>query len=257
MPKAKKALCDNFTDFSHKLSTSRYAIVFSGAGISTPSGIADFRTPRSGLWERFDPMLYSSLTAFRTNPNKFYEWLRPLLTSGANALPNPAHHVIAQLEKGGFLHGVITQNIDGLHKKAGTEIIAEIHGSMNEFLCMNCRKRIDAGSILVLLAGKKPIPTCPVCGSVLKPDIVLYEEMLPEKEWEKAVTMTRRSDLFIVSGSSLEVYPAASLPQMAKKNGACLVINTLLPTALDDMADMLFRCDVVNFWETTKRMLYG
>ncbi len=202
-------------------------------------------------------MEYASLTAFRKNPNKFYEWLWPLLVTSANALPNPAHIVIAELEQDEILHGVITQNIDGLHKKAGTKNIAEIHGFMGDFLCLKCQTTIETRSIFNSLVKNEPIPTCPVCGSVLKPDIVLYEELLPEKVWEKAVTMSQRSDLFIISGSSLEVYPAASLPQMAKKNGACLVINTLLPTPLDDMADMLFRCDVVYFWETVKRMLYG
>ncbi len=246
-----------FEELSDRFKTSQYTVVFSGAGISTPSGIADFRTPKIGLWERFNPMEFASFSIFRNEPEKFYSWLWPLIRAAGNARPNLAHEVIARLEKDRKISGVITQNIDGLHKKAGSENLAEVHGNLDRFICLRCRKEFSNTLVKDIIADKDVVPHCTDCGAILKPDIVLFEETLPEGAWEKAVTMAERSDLFIVTGSSLEVNPAAILPQSAKKQGACIIINTLLPTAMDAEADLVFRCDVVEFWDGVQRIFYG
>jgi NAD-dependent deacetylase len=202
-------------------------------------------------------MEFASLSAFRKHPKKFFRWIQPLLSAALKARPNPAHEAIAQLERDSYLWGVITQNIDGLHKRAGTRNVAEIHGDLSTFSCQACHARVASGKLVQEFNRKEEVPSCASCGGYLKPDIVLFEEPLPEAEWMKAVTMAQRSDLFIVTGSSLEVYPAASLPQVAKENNAKLVINTLLPTGLDAYADLVLRFDVVDIWVGLKRKIYG
>ncbi len=233
------------------LRSARHAVAFTGAGISTPSGIPDFRSQNTGLWERFDPLEVASIEVFRSRPEKFYGWIRPLLQGIWAAQPNPAHIALAQLEAAGKIQAVITQNIDDLHQRAGTRNIYEVHGSLRSMTCSRCGMTYPSDQFQAQLKGEEGdhrdgMPHCPNCGRILKPDITLYGEMLPFDIWSEAEEHCRRADLMIVAGSSLEVWPAASLPQLAVENGARLIINNLSPTYLDPQADVLLPLDVAS-----------
>ena len=219
-------------------------MVFTGAGISTPSGIPDFRSANGGLWTKSDPMEVASYSAFRYHPEKFYNWLKPLAEHIWNASPNAAHESLAHLEQAGYLKAVITQNIDGLHQKAGSQQVIEIHGSMNHLRCMICQSRYSAEVYYQQFISAGEFPRCANCGSLLKPEITLFEEMLPYDAWSSAVDHSENADLFIVIGSSLEVSPASSLPLTALQSGAKLIINTLSSTYLDQRADLVIPYDV-------------
>jgi NAD-dependent protein deacetylase/lipoamidase len=240
------------------LRSARHAVVFTGAGISTPSGIPDFRSKVTGLWERDDPMEVASLWIFQSHPEKFYNWLRPLLESIWKAQPNPAHTALAQMEAAGLIKAVITQNIDNLHQQAGSRHIYELHGSLRTVSCSACREtypseqfrgKVENGedveeSTRKELPGDDGLPHCPHCRRVLKPDIVLFGEMLPFETWQAAENHCKQADVILVAGSSLEVWPAASLPELAAENGAHLIVNNLTPTYLDQSADVLLPWNV-------------
>lgn len=223
---------------------ARHAVAFTGAGFSTPSGIPDFRSQSTGLWTRFDPMQVASLSAFRQRPEAFFNWLRPLVSAISAAQPNPAHHALAELEKRGLLRAVITQNIDGLHQKAGSQTVIEVHGSLNQWDCPSCRAAFTADESLGDFPSDGPPPRCPRCDGPLKPGIVLYEEMLPEKAWQAAESACRRADLLLIAGTSLEVAPASYLPSYALENRARLILVNLSPTPLDPQADVCLSMDV-------------
>lgn len=233
-----------FRQAASLIRSASYAVVFTGAGVSTPSGIPDFRSARSGLWNQYDPMQSASLSTFRQQPEKFYEWFSPLATRILAAVPNPAHLAIAQLQQMRLVKVVITQNIDGLHQAAGSNDVIELHGSVASFSCPHCHKKTDAQLIRDALLDGKYLPICGHCSSVLKPDVVLFEEMLPEKAWERAVIHCARADLVLIVGSSLEVMPAARLPAAAAENGAKLIICNHSPTFLDSQAKLLLPHDV-------------
>ncbi len=223
---------------------SHHAVVFTGAGISTPSGIPDFRSTGTGLWQKSDPMLVASLTAFKHHPDRFFRWLKPLLQASKQAVPNPAHLAISRLEKLGRIKSVITQNIDNLHQKAGSGCVIELHGSMEQFHCPSCQKPASdpSGVIDEIISGQ--IPYCTHCGTIMKPDITLYEEPLPTEAWRKAGDEVSRADLMIVVGSSLEVIPASSLPyDVYRKGGKLIIINYSL-TYMDRHADVVIHEDV-------------
>jgi NAD-dependent deacetylase len=222
---------------------ARHAVVITGAGISVPSGIPDFRSPESGLWAQNDPMEVASLTAFRHRPEVFFNWLRPLAQKSMNAKPNLAHLALAELEKAGHIRAVITQNIDGLHQQAGSQRVIEVHGSMRTFSCLRCKKSFPFDEISGSFLEDEQIPHCPSCQTVIKPDVILYEEGLEMKTWLEAVRLCERADLLMVIGSSLVVMPVGELPFYSLKNKARFIINTLSPTHLDDVADLLLRCD--------------
>ncbi len=226
------------------LSRSSRAVAFTGAGISTPSGIPDFRTRGSGLWSSTDPMQVASLTAFRHRPQDFYDWLRPLVAKMGSSLPNPAHTALARLEELHLLQGVITQNIDGLHQKAGSHTVIELHGSMLTLTCPSCSRSYDSAPFRQALVEHGEMPRCTVCSSILKPDIVLYEEMLPEKAWTLAENACTAADVILVAGTSLEVTPAAWLPRYGLENGAKLIIVNRDKTPLDAQAEVLLHQDV-------------
>ncbi|MCE1254700.1 MAG: NAD-dependent deacylase [Anaerolineae bacterium] len=223
---------------------ARYFVVFSGAGLSTPSGIPDFRSEDKGLWQKEDPMTVASLTAFRRRPETFFNWLRPLASDIWKAAPNPAHTGLADLEKQGKLRAVLTQNIDGLHQRAGTKNVSELHGSLERFTCPTCHQFYSGAVIRQTLLTHNEIPCCNICGSHLKPDITLFEENLPVQAWLEAEKHSRACDLMLVVGSSLTVYPAAELPFMALQNGAHLIVINYTPTALDRQADLVFHANV-------------
>jgi NAD-dependent deacetylase len=219
-------------------------IVLSGAGISTPSGIPDFRSPGSGLWSRYNPMEVASLSAFRYHPEKFLDWFHPLAKKILLALPNPAHRALAILEKAGYLHTIITQNFDGLHQRAGSKQVLEVHGTLESLSCIGCFQKYPAESFIPIYIHDGQPPHCSECGQILKPDVVLYEEQLPRDTWLKAQKACMDCSVILVVGSSLEVTPVATLPLMALDNHAKLIIINQSPTYLDPRAEVLIRGDV-------------
>ena len=222
---------------------SRHMVAFTGAGHSTASGIPDFRSPESGLWEKHNPMLVASIWAFRLNPRSFYDWIRPMLENLLTARPNAAHIALAQLEEMGYLKAVITQNIDNLQQRAGSRRVLELHGHMREATCIRCYKvvPVDAEMETLVLNGK--IPHCE-CGGVLKPNVILFGEQLPVRVLNQAMVEARRCDLMLVAGSSLEVEPAAQIPSLAVECGARAIIVNLTPTEFDSRADVVIHDDV-------------
>jgi NAD-dependent deacetylase len=223
---------------------ANYVAVLSGAGTSTPSGIPDFRSTGSGLWTRFDPLEYASLHAFRYSPEKFFEWMRPLARQIFYAVPNPAHSALALLENNGFIHIIITQNIDGLHKRAGSQHILEVHGSFQSLTCIGCYRNFPSDNYFRPYIETGLIPRCPDCNNILKPDIILIEEQMPFQTWQQAQTACDQCDLLIITGSSLEMMPVAGLPTRALQHGAHLIIINQSPTYIDVRADVLINADV-------------
>ena len=228
------------------LSHARCAVALTGAGISTPSGIPDFRSRQSGLWSQFDPFEVASLSAFRTHPDRVFTWVKPLLEKILNAKPNPAHIALARLEAVRYLSGIITQNIDDLHGLAGSRKVYEIHGNLRYATCTNCYTKFAARTLLEAFVERGDVPYCSACGSLLKPDIVLFGEQLPHKVIFEAEKLLAECDLVLVIGSSLEVSPAACMPVEALNRGAKLIIINNEPTYLDERAEVVFHADVVD-----------
>ena len=229
---------------AHLLKNAHAAVAFTGAGISTPSGIPDFRSPGSGLWEHYDPFEVASLSAFKYHPENFYDWIRPLVKTARAAQPNPAHLGLVALEKAGLIQAVITQNIDGLHQKAGSQKVIELHDSAQSAHCVSCGRQIGSDWLTEETLLQNDYPRCAVCGGVLKPDVVLFEEMLPAEAWNEAQRLCESADLIFVIGSSLEVAPANYLPESGLRRGANLIINTQSPTHLDRYADVVIQQDL-------------
>lgn len=223
---------------------SRRCVVLTGAGISAPSGIPDFRSPDSGLWNLVNPFEVASLLAFRYHPERFFTWMRPFAERIVEAAPNPAHIGLARLEQAGYIKTVITQNIDRLHQRAGSADVVEVHGSLATMRCIRCYNRFDAEIYASDYLASGDIPHCPDCGGVLKPEVVLFGEQLPSEAWLRAVTLSRNCDLMIVVGTSLEVLPVAGLPMRALDNGAHLIIINHSTTYLDVRADVVFHQDL-------------
>lgn len=228
------------------LKQSRHAVALTGAGISVPSGIPDFRSRDSGLWEKYDPMDVASFYAFKQNPEHFYDWLRPLLHRIQTAEPNAAHHALAQLETYGPLQAVITQNIDTLHAKAGSQVVHEVHGHMREATCLRCYTIYNTDAVLDDFVASGKTPLCPSCGGVLKPNVILFGELLPVSALNQSKRHARTCDLMLAVGSSLEVEPAGDLPLLARQSGARLIIITLSKTHLDSIADIVIHADVAD-----------
>jgi len=226
------------------LASSRRAVALTGAGISTPSGIPDFRSAEGGLWRHNDPMEVASLTAFRYQPERFFAWVRPLAQSILSAQPNAAHQALAALELAGHLQAVITQNIDDLHRRAGSLNVFELHGHLRQATCIDCFRRYPSSRLMADFAELGEIPKCRACGGTLKPEVVLFGEQLPYFVVQEAKELIARSDLILVIGSSLEVTPAAVFPVQALNAGARLIIINREPTYLDERADVVFRQDV-------------
>lgn len=226
------------------LRKARHTVILTGAGISTPSGIPDFRSEGTGLWSRDEPLEAASLTTFRTNPAQFFKWFRPLASQIFNAQPNPAHIAIAELEHHERLKAVITQNIDMLHHKAGSRHIIEMHGTLRTLSCTQCYRQVSYENHLPQFVEHGIIPRCPACDAILKPDVILFGEQLPQKAWFDAQREARQCDLMIVAGSSLEVLPVAGLPMQAIDRGAHLIIINNNPTYLNVRADVVLRENV-------------
>ncbi len=225
------------------LRRARHAVALSGAGISTPSGIPDFRSPGSGLWEHADPMEVASIQALRRNPAAFYRWIEPLIGVMNNAQPNAAHYAMADLETAAILKAIITQNIDGLHQRAGSRNVFEVHGHIRTMTCLDCFRNtlIQEALDMVDLAE---IPRCQVCGGVLKPDTILFGEQLPANVIIGAMEQIRQADLILVVGSSLMVMPVAKMPALVRSHGGEVIICNLQPTYADAFAAAVFHHDV-------------
>jgi NAD-dependent deacetylase len=223
---------------------SKHAVALTGAGISTPSGIPDFRSTGTGLWSRDEPLQVASLSTFRTNPGEFFAWFRPLASQIFTAQPNPAHIALAELEERGYVKSIITQNIDTLHQKAGSKTVIEMHGTMQTMTCSQCYHQVEAGAYLTPFVERGEIPHCPHCGQILKPDVILFGEQLPQSAWYTAQKEARQCDLMLVAGSSLEVLPVAGLPMQALDRGAHLVIINNTETYLNVRADSAIFEDV-------------
>ncbi len=211
-------------------------IVLTGAGVSTESGIPDFRSP-SGIWAQFDPQEYATIEAFRRDPVKVWDFYARRLAVLSEAQPNAAHHALAALERGGYVEAVVTQNIDRLHELAGSQNVIEVHGSIRTSSCLACGGRASLDEIVRMLEHA-PAPACPRCGSILKPDVVMFGELLPLDAMARATELAGRAGLLLVVGSSLNVYPVADLPLETLAAGGKLAIVNRGPTPLDDRADL-------------------
>ena len=223
---------------------SKHAVLLTGAGLSTPSGIPDFRSTGTGLWSRDEPLEVASLSTFRTTPTLFFKWFHPLASQIYYAQPNPAHLALATLEQAGHIQSTITQNVDMLHQKAGSKTVIEMHGTMQTLTCTQCYHREDAALYMRAFIEHGAIPRCPWCGQILKPDVILFGEQLPQAAWSRAQREARRCDLMLVVGSSLEVLPVAGLPMQALDRGAHLIIVNNAPTYINVRADAVFTEDV-------------
>jgi len=216
-------------------------VALTGAGISRPSGIPDFRSA-DGLWMRDDPMAVASLAGFRADPRRFYSWVQPLIDTIEVALPNPAHLALAQLEHERWLRAVITQNIDGLHQRAGSHEVYELHGHIRSATCLDCEHQALARPLIEQMRRGK-IPRC-VCGGLFKPDVVLFDELLPRGLFWLAQRAIEQCDVVLVAGTALEVAPVCELPLAALRRGARLIIVNQGETYLDDRADVVLHEDV-------------
>ena len=215
------------------LGCARTAIAFTGAGISVESGIPHFRG-EGGLWTKFDPYKVAHIDTFRRDPAQY--WTYSLNHRRTDAEPNPAHHALVELERRGQLLAVVTQNTDGLHQKAGSRRVVELHGSSHAVVCLDCEQRFPRADIDRLNREQCP-PTCPACGGqFLKPTVVLFGEALPVNALHEAQSLAMAADLILIVGSSLQVYPAAGIPRLALEHGGELAIVNAEPTPFDDRA---------------------
>jgi NAD-dependent deacetylase len=223
------------------LRDSTHAVVLTGAGVSVPSGIPDFRTPGSGIWENVDPMEVAHIDAWRRDPDRFWSFYRDRFTTLVDKQPNEAHLALAELERRGLVRGVITQNVDRLHRKAGSERVVEVHGSIDYSVCMECGGRVSLERVI----ESEGTPECRSCVTPLKPDVVLFGELLPERAMTEAQTLALEADLMVCVGSSLEVYPVAGLPAMTHGGGGRIALVTQGPTPYDAEAEVKLDGDVV------------
>ncbi|MBO8167554.1 MAG: NAD-dependent deacylase [Thermoanaerobacteraceae bacterium] len=218
------------------LEQSKRVFALTGAGISTESGIPDYRSPGTGLWEKVNPLKTASASALRNDPAEFYRTTIAQWREFSKAEPNAGHYALKELEENGYILGIITQNIDGLHLKAGSQSVLEVHGHLRTARCMQCENRVLFEEITRQLdAGTNP-PRCAKCSGVLRPDVVLFEDPMSE-DFLKASKVLSGCDLLLVIGTSLQVYPVATLPQLAKR----LIIINKMPTPYDNQAELIFR----------------
>jgi NAD-dependent deacetylase len=221
--------------------------VLTGAGISVPSGIPDFRTPGKGLWEKVDPMEVAHIDSWRRDPDRFWSFYGQRFASLVDKRPNRAHEIVAELEARGLVKGVVTQNVDRLHRLAGTRRLVEVHGSIDESVCMQCGGRVSLERAIELIEQRGgAAPECEACVLPLKPDVVLFGELLPEDAIGEAQELAAEADLMLCIGSSLEVYPVAGLPALTRRAGGKLALVTQGPTPYDGDAEVKLDGDVVD-----------
>ena len=220
---------------------ARSVVALTGAGISVPSGIPDFRSPGTGLWTNVDPMEVAHIDVFRRNPERFWHFYGDRFQALEDKRPNGAHVALAALEAEGLLDAVITQNIDRLHSRAGTQELIEVHGTIDHSSCQHCGSRYPLAEVRARQRGdERGVPRCD-CGSPLKPDVVLFGEYLPARALRRAEELAAQAELLLCVGSSLEVYPVAQLPVTTLAHGGQIAIVTAGPTPFDGRAAV--RCD--------------
>jgi NAD-dependent deacetylase len=232
------------TQAAHLIRQAKDVVSLTGAGISTPSGIPDFRSPGAGLWEKVEPMEVASLQTFRATPEKFYNWIKPLAHTLLAAQPNAAHQALARLEIAKRLTLIITQNIDGLHTRAGSTHVLEVHGNLHQATCLYCYHQQLAEPLLKRWLEAAELPRCEHCGHIMKPNVILFGEQLPARIFAEARLAVKRCDLLLVAGSSLEVFPVAELPLLALAHGARLIVVNHESTFVDDKAEVVLCADV-------------
>lgn len=225
---------------------ARSVVALTGAGVSVPSGIPDFRTPRTGLWENVDPMEVAHIDAFHADPVRFWRFYGERFAMLGDKRPNGAHLALVRLERAGRLDGLITQNIDMLHRLAGSADPLEVHGSIATCSCLACAGRVEVEQVRRRIArAVDGVPRCERCETALKPDVVLFGELLDERALERARQLCGDADVLLCAGSSLEVHPVAGLPLLTKRAGGAVAILTKGATPLDDLADVRLDGDVV------------
>jgi len=225
------------------LGQSRRAVALTGAGVSVPSGIPDFRTPETGLWAKVDPMEVAHIDVFEREPERFWSYYRPRFQSLGDKEPNRAHEALAELERRGLIEGVITQNIDRLHRAAGSENVIEVHGSIETSSCRACATAFGLEEVDGLF-DERGVAICSACGGAVKPDVVLFGEMLPVEAIERATELAEGADLMLCVGSSLAVHPVAGLPQLTLAGGGKVAIVTKGETPYDRDAELKLEGEV-------------
>jgi NAD-dependent deacetylase len=228
----------NFNQAVELIAKSNRIVGFTGAGVSTESGIPDFRSPQ-GIWANNRIIEYQEFVSSRAGRIESWRQKVAMWPEMRDAQPNAGHLAFAELERRGKLRAMITQNIDGLHQRAGSTKVIELHGTTVEVVCLTCGDRISMDEAVSRVEAGDPAPVCERCGGLLKPATVSFGQSMPEREMELAVESCYDCDVFLAVGSSLVVYPAATLPELAKRNGAALIIVNRTPTPMDGIADLV------------------
>jgi NAD-dependent deacetylase len=217
---------DNIKRAADIIRRSEHMISLTGAGISTESGIPDFRSA-GGLWEKYDPSVYASIETFYRHPEKVWEMIFDMIELTSSAVPNPGHRALARLEAMGLLKAIITQNIDNLHQEAGSGQVIEYHGNASRLECLGCGRVYEVAGFPV--QDKVP-PRCDVCGKILKPSVIFFGEMIPHEAMSRSQVLAEKADVVLVVGTSAVVYPAAGIPIVAKRNGASIIEFNMMDT---------------------------
>ena len=229
-------------------------VALTGAGVSTESGIPDFRSP-TGIWAEFDPLEYATLGAFRRDPAKVWRFYAPRFAMLTEAKPNRAHLALAELERLGLVRAIVTQNIDLLHERAGSHEVVEVHGSIRTSSCLGCSARYPLAEVVPLIEAGEGIPRCTGCGAVLKPDVVFFDELLPPEAIDRAYELAGEARLLLVVGSSLEVHPVAELPRTTLDAGGAVAVVNRTPTWVDGRAALRLDGSAGDVLERTAHVL--
>ena len=247
---------DNVSLVAELILKSERIVVLSGAGISTESGIPDFRSYKSGLWNHFpaEDILY--IENFRRNPEVFYNFALQSFDKIFDAKPNSTHYLLARMERKGKLKAVITQNIDNLHQNAGSTSVIELHGNYLTSTCIKCGRKYRTIDLFSKYKMSKTIPLCTSCYGLIKPDVIFFGEMLPEIALNNAFKESKSSDLFIIVGSSIVVSPASFLPEEAHSSGAKVIILNMEPTSYDKNAEVVINDKLSNITTKLEQFLY-
>lgn len=241
------ASTEHHDELARLITGARSVVVLTGAGISVPSGIPDFRTPGTGLWANVNPMEVAHVDVWRNDPVRFWSFYGDRFARFGGLDPNDAHRAVAELERRGLVDAVLTQNIDTLHRRAGSEDVVELHGSIAGCHCPACGAREPLTAVLELIAAADDgVPRCAVCAGVLKPDVVLFGDLLPETAIRRAERLALQCDVMLCIGSSLVVWPVSELPQRTLDHGGSLAVITTSDTDYDDEAAVRLRGDVVD-----------
>jgi NAD-dependent deacetylase len=233
----------NFQQAVQRIATAARVVGFTGAGISTESGIPDFRSP-GGVWANNRMIEYQEFLTSRAGRIEAWRQKVQMWPEMRDAQPNAGHRAFVELERRGRLTALITQNIDGLHQRAGSRNVIELHGTTVEVECLSCHARSSMDEAVARVEAGDLAPECEGCGGLLKPATVSFGQPMPAREMELAVAAALDCEVFLVAGSSLVVYPAASLPELAKRNGATLILINRTPTPLDDLADLVLNEEI-------------